>query len=68
MPAKTRRFRGYAAFDAHGNLMWGTFATTEERAQELADRFQPAVTEGQGRPSIHPVRIFASQTQSFSDG
>ena len=54
---KPRRFRGFAAFDGRDNLMWGTFSTTQERTQELVERFQPSVEGFEQGGYIAPVRI-----------
>lgn len=55
---RRRKFKGYAALDERGNLLWGTIRTKRERAQELHDRFNPDPTgEGRGE-SIVEVEIY----------
>lgn len=57
---RRRKFKGYAALDERGNLLWGTIRTTAEAAQELHDRFNPDPTgEGRGE-SIVEVNIYIS--------
>ena len=54
---RRRKFKGYAALDERGNLLWGTIRTSREAAQELHDRFNPDPT-GQGMGErIVPVKI-----------
>lgn len=44
-----RKFKGFAALDRCGNLVWGTLRTTEEAAKEAFDRWNPDPTgEGMG--------------------
>lgn len=45
--SKRRKFRGHAVLDRRGSLLWGTLATSPERAQELYERNNPDPT-GQG--------------------
>lgn len=46
---KPSRYRGFAALDTHGHLLWGTIKRSEIEAQEAHDRFNPDATgEGMG--------------------
>ena len=54
---KPRRFKGWAAFDGRGNLMWGTFSTSQERTRELVARFQPSVEGFDQGGYVAAVRI-----------
>jgi len=54
---KPSRYRGFAALDQRGNLLWGTIKRSEIEAQEAHDRFNPAPTgEGLGEVVI-PIEI-----------
>jgi len=45
--SKPRKFKGFAAINRQGHLLWGTIRTTEDEAKSLHDRFNPDPT-GQG--------------------
>jgi hypothetical protein len=47
MKARPRRFRGFAALDRRGNLLWGTLRPTETEARRLFDGWNPPI-EGDG--------------------
>jgi len=44
---KRRKFKGFAALDERGNLLWGTICTKKDRAKELFDNWNPDPT-GEG--------------------
>lgn len=41
MKVRPRRFRGFAALDRRGNLVWGTLRPTEREARGLFDKWNP---------------------------
>jgi len=46
---KQRKFKGFAALDRRGNLIWGTLSTKAEEAQNKFDKWNPdGGQEGQG--------------------
>lgn len=47
MAGRYRKFKGFAAFDRRGNLLWGTLSIKAEDAQAKHDRHNPDPT-GQG--------------------
>ncbi|MBX3559914.1 MULTISPECIES: hypothetical protein [Hyphomicrobiales] len=49
--ARPRRFRGFAALDRRGNLLWGTLRPTEAEARRLFDGWNPRV-DGHGYDEI----------------
>ena len=55
---RRRKFKGYAALDERGNLLWGTIRTSREAAQELHDKFNPDPTEEGRGESIVEVKIY----------
>ena len=57
-PKKRRKFKGFAALDRRGNLLWGTMATKEGRAQELFKNFNPEVDGHPNGEKIVQVEIY----------
>ncbi len=54
---KPSRYRGFAALDRRGHLLWGTIKRSEIEAQEAHDRFNPDPTgEGMGE-AVVPIEI-----------
>ena len=50
---KTRTFKGFAALNRRGDLIWGTLSTKAATAQEKHDRFNPDGTgEGMGEKIV----------------
>lgn len=61
---RRRKFKGFAALDRRGNLLWGTLATKADSAQAAHDRHNPDPT-GQGMgEQIVPVKIIIGSTDS----
>lgn len=59
--SKRRKFKGHAVLDRRGSLLWGTLATSPERAQELHDRTNPDPTgQGMGEQLVS-VEIFLTK-------
>lgn len=59
--SKPRRFRGFAVIERpDGALIWGTFRPTEAAAQEVYDRWNPAIdgVERTGRIVCVEIEIF----------
>jgi hypothetical protein len=55
--AKPSLYRGFAALDRRGHLLWGTIKRSEIEAQDAHDRYNPDPTgEGMGEAVI-PVEI-----------
>ncbi|MCP4184807.1 MAG: hypothetical protein GY761_16065 [Hyphomicrobiales bacterium] len=55
---KHRKFKGFAALDRRGNLIWGTLRTSAEEARNIFDRYNPDPSgEGQGEV-ITEVEIY----------
>lgn len=53
MPVKPSLYRGFAALDRRGHLLWGTIKRSEIEAQEAHDRFNPDPTgEGMGEAVV----------------
>ena len=54
---KPSRYRGFAALDRRGNLLWGTIKRSKIEAQEAHDRFNPDPTgDGMGEVIV-PIQI-----------
>lgn len=50
-------YRGFAALDRRGHLLWGTIRRSEIEAQEVHDRYNPDPTgDGMGE-AIVPIEI-----------
>lgn len=63
---RTRKFKGFAALDRRGNLVWGTFSVKKPDAQEKFDKWNPDPTgEGMGE-TIVPVEIFIAADDGTS--
>jgi len=58
VPKKRRKFKGFAALDRRGNLLWGTMTPKEGRARELFDKFNPAVEGHPHGEKIVQVEIY----------
>lgn len=61
MTTKPRRFKGFAAFDGRGHLLWGTLSTTEARTRALFERYQPQVEDFETGGYIVEIQIFAKK-------
>lgn len=50
--------QGWAAFDARGNLLWGTLRPTKAESSQQFERYNPSVGgEPRASMTLKPVRI-----------
>ena len=61
---RRRKFKGYAALDRRGSLVWGTLRTSAEEAQAVYSRHNPDPTgDGMGE-QIVSVEIWLTRLRT----
>jgi len=61
MKTKKRKFKGYAALDERGFLIWGTLRISPDTAREVFDKYNPSPTDHPRAPKIVPVTILLDE-------
>ena len=61
MTPKTRKFKGFAALDERGNLLWGSLRIRKDDAQAFFERHNTAPAGHDRHPTIAPVTILLHQ-------